>query len=78
MIIIINGAHAYHLEAEIGSDENIVIRMFEYGFAEGLRTKTVHNSDQSNRKISMKFPSARIICWETTKVTVQASRKSKI
>ena len=40
MIVIINGSYAYHLEAEISdNDENIVLRVFEYGFAEGLRTK---------------------------------------
>ncbi|MDR1649111.1 MAG: hypothetical protein LBR71_02525, partial [Synergistaceae bacterium] len=41
MIVIINGAYTYHLEAEIKDDENIVVRVFEYGFAEGLRTKEV-------------------------------------
>ena len=35
MIVIINGSHAYHLEPEISdNDENIVLRVFEYGFAE--------------------------------------------
>ena len=27
MIVIINGSHVYHLEAEIGEDENIVVRV---------------------------------------------------
>jgi predicted transposase/invertase (TIGR01784 family) len=66
MIVIINGTHVYHLEAEIGDDENIVIRMFEYGFAEGLRTKTLSESGQ---KITIKCPNARVIYWETTKRT---------
>jgi hypothetical protein len=64
-IVIIGGVHAYHIEAEIKNDENIVIRVFEYGFAEGLRTKTA--SDDG--KISIKFPDARIIYWETTEKT---------
>jgi hypothetical protein len=40
-IVIIGGTHVFHIEAEIGNDENIVVRVFEYGFMEGLRTKTV-------------------------------------
>jgi hypothetical protein len=66
MIVIINGLHTYHLEAEIGDDENIVIRVFEYGFAESLRTKTVLYGGE---RITLKFPNARIIYWETTKNT---------
>ena len=64
MIVIINGRCAYHLEAEIRHDENIVVRVFEYGFAEALRTKTTSDGGQ---KISVKFPDARIIYWETRK-----------
>jgi hypothetical protein len=66
MIVIINGVYIYHLEAEIEDDENIVVRVFEYGFAEGLRTKEVLGS---GKKITLKFPNARIIYWETTKNT---------
>jgi hypothetical protein len=65
-IVIIGGVHVYHLEAEIGDDENIVVRVFEYGLAEGFRTKTV---SEDGRTISIKFPNARIIYWETTKKT---------
>jgi hypothetical protein len=65
-IVIIGGVHAYHIEAEIGDDENIVVRVFEYGFMEGLRTKTTL---EDGSKISIKFPDARIIYWETTKKT---------
>jgi ribosome recycling factor len=65
-IVIIGGIHVFHIEAEIGDDENIVVRVFEYGFMEGLRTKTV---SKDGSRISMKFPNARIIYWETTKKT---------
>ena len=58
MILVINGIHTYHLEAEIRYDANIAIRVFEYGFAEGLRTKEIL---EDGRKISVKFPSARVI-----------------
>jgi hypothetical protein len=63
MIVIVNGVH-YHIEAEIRDDETIVIRVFEYGFAEGLRTMTVLGGGE---RITLKFPNARIIYWETTK-----------
>jgi hypothetical protein len=66
MIVIVNSFYAYHLEAEIGDDENIVIRVFEYGFAEGLRTRTVLDGGE---RITLKFPNARILYWETTKKT---------
>ena len=65
IIVVVNGIYVYHLEAEAsGYDENIVIRMFEYGFAEGLRTKELSDDGQ---KITLKFPNARIIYLETTK-----------
>ena len=68
MIIIIGGVHAYHIEAEIkgGGNINIVIRVFEYGLAEALRTKTV---SEGGRKISIKFPEARVIYWESSRNT---------
>ncbi|MDR1978701.1 MAG: hypothetical protein LBQ42_08205 [Synergistaceae bacterium] len=52
-IIIVNGVHAYHIEGEIDDDENIAIRVFEYGFAEALRTKT---GSDDGWTISLKFP----------------------
>ena len=65
-IVIIGGVHVYHIEAEIGDDENIAVRVFEYGLAEALRTKTL---SEGGSKISIKFPNAKIIYWETTKKT---------
>jgi hypothetical protein len=65
-VVIINKINAYHLEAEIRDNEDIVLRAFEYGFAEALRTKTVSDDGQV---ISVKFPDARIIYWETTERT---------
>ena len=63
MVVVINGLYAYHLEAEIKDNENIALRVFEYGFAEGLRTKKILNSGE---KIWLRFPNTRIIYWETT------------
>jgi predicted transposase/invertase (TIGR01784 family) len=62
-VVIIGGVHVYHLEAEISDDANMAIRVFEYGFAEALRTKTVSDSGE---KISIRFPNARVLYWETT------------
>ena len=66
MIVIIDGRHAYHIEAEIRDDENIAVRVFEYGFAQGLRAKT---TSDDGKKISVKFPDARIRYLETKKHT---------
>jgi hypothetical protein len=63
IVIIVSGIHAYHIEGQIDDDANMAVRVFEYGFAEGLRTKIVSNEGE---KISIRFPDARIIYWETT------------
>jgi hypothetical protein len=63
-MIIIGGIHVYHIEAQISDDENIAVRVFEYGYAEGLRTRSV-----MEHIITVKFPDARIIYWETTSKT---------
>jgi hypothetical protein len=63
-MIIIGGIHVYHVEAQIGDDENIAVRVFEYGYAEGLRTHAV-----TDDLVTLKFPAARIIYWETTNKT---------
>ncbi|MDR3076337.1 MAG: hypothetical protein LBU26_03460, partial [Synergistaceae bacterium] len=64
-IVIIGGVHVYHVEAEISYNADIALRVFEYGFAEGLRTKEA----SEDGKISIKFPGARVIYWETTAET---------
>jgi hypothetical protein len=64
-VIIINGVHAYHIEGEIDGSADIVLRVFEYGFAEGLRTKAA----SEDGGITIRFPNARIIYWEMTKDT---------
>ena len=61
-IIVINGKHVYHVEAEISDeDENMAVRVFEYGYAEGLRTKAIEDD-----MVIIKFPNAKVIFWETT------------
>jgi predicted transposase/invertase (TIGR01784 family) len=63
MILSINGL-SYHIEDEIHENDRMVLRVFEYGFAEAVRTKTVSDD---GRKITLKFPSTRIIYWEAAK-----------
>jgi predicted transposase/invertase (TIGR01784 family) len=63
-MLIVNGVYAYHLEGQIDNDRNIAIRVFEYGFAEALKTKKLSDNGQ---KITLKFPNAKIIFWEATK-----------
>jgi hypothetical protein len=55
-VFVIDGAWTYHIEAQITGDTEIAIRVFEYGFAQALRTKTT-----SGNLITVKFPEARII-----------------
>ena len=62
-VIIIGGLHAYHLEGEINDDDaNVALKVFEYGFAEGLRTQSIAEEDNVR---TIRFPRARILYWET-------------
>ncbi|MDR1215173.1 MAG: hypothetical protein LBK25_00665 [Treponema sp.] len=63
MIVTIAG-DAFLIEAQIGDDENIALRVFQYGFAHSLR----HKTDAEN-VITLTLPAARIIYWETTRKT---------
>ncbi len=39
VFVQINGRHRYHLEAEIQGEEDIVLRVFEYGFLDALQNR---------------------------------------
>jgi len=54
----------FHLEGQINDDNTIVIRIFEYGFADALR----HQTTQGN-KITLPFPTPAIIFLEHTAAT---------
>jgi hypothetical protein len=60
MVIVINGVHVYQMEAQISDDAEIALRVFEYGFQEGQRTKTVQGN-----VITIPFPQAKILYWES-------------
>jgi hypothetical protein len=60
-MIVINGTHVYNIESEIGYDAGIVIRIFEYGYAEALRSMAV---SENGAAVDLTFPNARVIYWE--------------
>jgi hypothetical protein len=62
-VIIIGGHHTYHIEGEIDDYANVARKVFEYGFAEGLRTQSV---EEEGNVITVRFPKARILYWETS------------
>ena len=64
MLILIGGKHLYHIEAQINNDENMALRVFNYGYLEGLKRKTIEDD-----LITIPFPAAKIIYWETTPKT---------
>jgi hypothetical protein len=64
ILIVISKTFIYHLEAQIDNDENIALRVFEYGWQAGLRGKAVLDN-----VITVKFPSPMVLYWETTKST---------
>jgi hypothetical protein len=63
--IKVNGKHHYHIEAQVDDDLNIALRMFEYGYQSGLKSKTTGK----NGAITVRLPKARVLYWETTKNT---------
>jgi len=54
----------FHLEGQVNDDNTIVIRVFEYGFADALRHQTTHSN-----KITLPFPTPAIIFLEHTETT---------
>lgn len=64
ILIAINSENLYHIEAQIDDDADMAIRLFEYGYAVALHSKSVE--DGITR---IKFPNARVIYWETSAKT---------
>jgi hypothetical protein len=64
MIVMVAG-EVFHIEAQIDEDLNMALRMFRYGYHEAVgRPQT--GGDGS---ITIEFPQARILFWETTRRT---------
>lgn len=66
MVLIVNKRDSFHIEVQITNDATIALRMFRYGFAEARRTQLIAPDEHL---ITLKFPEARIIYWESTKNT---------
>jgi hypothetical protein len=64
MIIVIAG-EVFHIEAQIDDDLNMALRMFRYGYHEAVSRPDV-GEDGS---LTISFPQARVLYWETTKRT---------
>ena len=56
-ILTINEKHSYHLEAQMTEDENIVLRVFEYGF--GHARKNVR--EDTITSLTLHFPEPKVI-----------------
>jgi hypothetical protein len=62
--VIIIGGCKYQLEAQIGNDWNMALRVFRYGFEESQRSQVFEEGE-----ITLPFPQVRVIYWETTRKT---------
>ena len=65
-IIVGINSDAFAIEAQIGDDETIALRAFQYGFAYAKQNMRI-SEDESH--IGLKMPFARILYWETTRKT---------
>jgi predicted transposase/invertase (TIGR01784 family) len=65
MLMSVNRAHLFHIEAEIDPELNMALRMFDYGYAAALKRRKVG----TDGVITLDFPKARALYWETTKKT---------
>ena len=55
-IVTVNGVHAYHMEAQASSDNDIVFRVFEYDYEFAKR-----EADKDGNRVVLKFPKPAII-----------------
>lgn len=55
-IITINNLHSYHLEAQMSIDENIIFRVFDYGYSHAKR-----NFQDEFHSYTLQFPEPKII-----------------
>ncbi|MDD6571601.1 MAG: hypothetical protein PUF12_04330 [Thermoflexaceae bacterium] len=55
-IITINGRHSYHMEAQMTEDDDIIFRVFDYGYGHARQ-----NASHSQNTYTLKFPEPKII-----------------
>jgi predicted transposase/invertase (TIGR01784 family) len=64
-MMILIADEVFHLEAQIDDDLNMALRMFRYGYYEAVsRPQT-----EEDGSLTISFPQARILYWETTRRT---------
>lgn len=61
-ILTINGKHSYHIEAQMEQDEDIVFRVFDYGYHHAGNVRTTNDE-----YYVLRFPEPKIIYLYTTK-----------
>lgn len=60
-ILTINNTYSYHLEAQMTEDEDIVFRIFEYGYNHAERHRKQKNSDLTEWNCELIFPEPKVI-----------------
>lgn len=60
-IVTVNGTHSYHMEAQMTKDEDIVFRVFEYGYSHADR-----NREETDDFHILHFPEPKIIYLSNT------------
>jgi hypothetical protein len=64
-MMILIADEIFHLEAQIDDDLNMALRMFRYGYYEAVRRP----KPEEDGGLTINFPQARILYWETTRRT---------
>jgi hypothetical protein len=64
-MMLIIGGEVFHLEAQIDDDLNMALRMFRYGYREAISKAKI----EEDGSLTITFPQARVLYFETTKKT---------
>jgi hypothetical protein len=62
VMVTIDGTTTYHLEAQTQDDKNMVLRVFEYGFYQSERAKTIKDN-----VMILRLPPAKVFFLESTR-----------
>ncbi len=57
-ILTVNGQYSYHLEAQMSEDEDIVLRVFNYGYGHALKQQNAIDSADTH---TLRFPETKVI-----------------
>jgi predicted transposase/invertase (TIGR01784 family) len=64
-LMILMAGEIFHCEAQIDDDLNMALRMFRYGYHEAV----IRAETGADGNLTITFPRARILYWETTQKT---------